>query len=379
MAKTKETEAVSTSELSKNLLGSMLVGYKETHYNGKGLAPTRISTGSLILDSYIKLMTGTTIRMGGPAEVGKTSEAMLIADNYMKTISKSKAIYINAEAKFGPEIQARTGMKFTEDPAQWDYGTVFIFQTNVFDTVCDTLEALLRQMYDNGEYLCIIIDSVDMLRLASTLKKSATDNKKPAGVNFLTKEMFRRISHEVHAYNALMIMITQYSAVFNLDPYTKEAPQLMEGNNTHALNHQAAYALYYRPRNRKDYILTLADEKAPPDREKNPIRGVNVKIDLRKTSTDETGVLVEIPIKRGRVGNCVWTEKEAVDMALIFGLITKKGAGWFSFEETLVAQAKKEGVEIVPKIQGIDVLYDYFENNKPVCDWFLAKIKRVIS
>ncbi len=374
MAKIKEKEPKDTSELSKNLLGALVTGYKDTNYNHIVSTPVKFSSGSLKLDSYIKMRSGITIRMGGPSEVGKTSQSMLFADNYMKALPKSKTIYINAEAKFGEEIQARTGMKFTEDPSNWDYGTVFVYQTNVFDTICDTLESILKQMHQNGEHLCMIIDSIDMLRLESSLNKKAGDNKRPAGTNFLLKEMLRRLDC-IYKYNALLIIITQYAATFKADQYAKDEPHLMGGNNTHALNHQCTYALYYKPRGFKDYIKP--DIEAPPDKEKNPILGVYAKILLCKTATDVTGHTIEVPIKKGRIGNCVWVEKEVVDVAMAYGLINKKG-GWFAFDESVVSEAKNSQIELKSPIQGLDNLYDYFENNKPVFEWFLNKIKGVI-
>lgn len=378
MAKSKEKEMDNTSsEASKNKLNALLKGDASGHFNFINRVGYKISSGSLNLDTHITVKSGTTIRLGGPAEVGKTSQSILFAQNFMATVPKSKTLYINAEAKFGQEIKDRLGLKFTENPDEWEYGTVFVLQSNVFDTICNFISGLLADMHDNGEHLCIIIDSVDMLMLKSSLENGISDGKKPAGVNYLTKEMFRRLGHPIQSYDALLIMITQYSQTFTLDKYTKEPPKTMEGNNTHALNHQMSYGLYYRPRNNSSYILENPDEKKP-DPDKNKILGIKVMIDLKKTATDETGYPIEVPIKKGVVGNAIWVEYEVVDMLLSWELVKKKGA-WYSFDDETVDELKKAGFEPTIQHQGLDNLRKYLEENKDICKYFFEKFRTALA
>ncbi len=372
--KDKIEEEINGEDVSKNLLNSLLKGYSDTHYNGVKKQSYNISSGSLNLDNYIKVKSGQILRLGGSAEVGKTSQSLLFARNYMTSVPHSKTIYINAEAKFGDEIKNRSGMNFTENPEEWNENVVFIFNCNVFDTICDTLNSLFKQMYESNQHLCVILDSVDMLVLKSSLEKDMTDGKRPAGINFLTKELFRRIGHAVNSYNGLLLMITQYSATFQLDPYSKAPPQMMEGNQTNALNHQVSYALYYRQRFNGDYILEKEKEK--PDPVNNKILGVNAKVEIKKSATDNTGITVAIPIKKGITGSQVWREKECVDAALYWDLIKRAGA-WFQFSDSIIAQAKENKIELKEKIQGLNGLYDYFEQNKDVCDWLYEKFKNL--
>jgi RecA/RadA recombinase len=375
MAKKKDAppaeELEVSSDASKNMLTALLNGYKETHYNFNKIDPTIITSGSLILDSVVTVKTGTTLRMGGPAEVGKTSQALLFAQNFMATMPKAKTIYVNAESKFPKELEGRTGMKFVFAGDQWEANTVFVLESNVFDTICDILANLLKVTKENGEHLCIIIDSVDMLTLVGNLEKKISDGKKPAGVNYLTKELFRRISPQIRAYNALLIMITQYAATFKLDQYEKDVPNLMDGNQTHALNHQASYALYYRPRYGGNYILENPKDKKP-DPQTNKILGVYAKIDVRKSSSDNTGYMVEVPIVKGRVGNCVWTEKEVADMCVAYQLVS--GSQWLTFDGQIVKEAKDAGIEIKDKVNGINKLYEYLSEEKATCDWLKNKV-----
>jgi hypothetical protein len=359
------------------LLNSLLKGYSDSHYNGIKKEVYNISSGSLNLDTYIKVKTGQTIKIGGATgEVGKTSQSLLFAKNYMETVPNSKTIYINAEAKFGEEIRGRSGMIFTESPEEWVSGSVFVLNTNIFDTICDILTSLLKQLNEAGQHLCIIIDSIDMLILKSSLEKEISAGKKPAGVNYLTKELFRRIGHSINSYGALLIMIAQYSATFQLDPYAKAAPQMMEGNQTNALNHQVSYALYYRQRFNGDYILEKEKEK--PDPITNKILGVNAKVEIKKSATDNSGITVTVPIRKGIVGSQVWKEKECVDAAIMWDLLKRAGP-WFSFSEDIVKQAKESGIELKEKIQGINGVYEYFEQNKDACNWFYDKFKSILA
>src|SRR5664280_1049889 len=100
MAKIKQEaikEVSGNEEVSKNLLGALLKGYKETHFNFDQEPQKIIPSGSLKLDMFVKVKSGTTIRIGGPQEVGKSSQSLLFAQNYMATFPKSKTIYINTE------------------------------------------------------------------------------------------------------------------------------------------------------------------------------------------------------------------------------------------------------------------------------------------
>lgn len=395
-------QEIDKNNVSKKLLLAQLAETKDTHFNSFNTKPVVISSGSLKLDNYLKVKTGGVIRMGGPAEVGKTSQALLFAENFMKTLKNSKVMYINAEAKFGEEIQARTGMKYTRDPSEWDYGTVFIFDTNCFDTVCDTLVGQFKAIYESGGHLGVIVDSVDMLRLKSSFSAKVSDGKKPAGVNYLTKELFRHLCHPITAYNGFLVMITQYSATFTMSQYEKEAPNLMDGNQTHALNHQASYALYYRPRSKSHFILE--DDSAQPDPVKNKIIGINVRIDVRKSATDSTGYMIEIPIRKGKVGNCVWVEKELFDALFVLELVSKKGA-WIELSDVIVKwveehnkpieeenakiqkanEDKKENQPLLPlvqlkvKHQGIAQFSEFFEDNSRTLELIVDKIRLLYS
>ncbi len=372
---------VKPEEISKNLLNSLLGGYKDSHYNFIETAPqTNISSGSLILDSYINVKSGSTIRIGGgQAESGKSSQCLLFAANYMKIMPKSKTFLVNSEARLSSELQKRSGLKFVTDSNEWDYGTVFVYHSNIMEASCRTIESLLKSMFEQGEHLCVIIDSIDMMTLKQNMEeKEFGEPTKIAGVQFLTKEIFRRIGHPINRYNALLLITSQYSSSISLDPYSKEPPKLMQGTSANALNHQSDYAIYYRPRYQGDFILEDPDEK--PDRIKNKIVGVFATVEIKKSATDVTGTVLKIPIKRGKIGNQIWVSKEVGDMILGYGL-AKKEKSTFVFSETVLSQVAEENLsrpkdqkmELKDRIVGLNNFYNYLEENEPICNWFYKK------
>ena len=110
--------------------------------------------------------------------------------------------------------------------------------------------------------------------------------------------------------------------------------------------------------------------------------------------------MLEIPIKKGKVGNCIWVEKELFDSLFILKLATKKGA-WIEIdrivsdwlEETnkpirernkqIDIENTKNGTqiplepeyELKMKHQGISQFSKYFEENRRVCEWLVDKIR----
>lgn len=372
----KKADNNTNSDASKNIIDAMLKGYADYHYNHITPKRVAISSGSLKIDSYARAYSGTIIRMGGPAEAGKTSQTLLFLSQYMLTLPKSKCIYIDAEFKLSDELKNRSGLTFVYSGEDWEYGTVLVLKTNFAEPIADFLQSALKTAYEQGEHIGIALDSVDMLQSVKEVDKQVGAPRTPAGINKLTKELFRRICPMINAYDALLIMITQFSSVFYPDQYAKKDPQMMDGNNTHALNHQCSLALYYRNKNKSDFILE--DEKSMPDPVTNKILGTMAKVEIKKSATDSTGYMIEVPIKKGRVGNCVWVEKEAGDMILAYELAKKSGA-WITFDNDIVKEAKAAGVDVKEKINGINALYDYLETDKAAREFLIGKVKFITN
>lgn len=374
MAKEKNTEE--SKVCSKNLLGAILKETSDDHYNFDSESPVRISSSSIQLDSLCKIYSGSVVRLAAKgAELGKTSQAFVFAENFMATMPKSKTFYIKCEARLSPDMKNRSGHKFVTSAEEWDYGTVFVYSGNVFETIAKTLETLLREMHKNGEHLCIIWDSLDHAILKGDLLKNVWDGKespKVAGVPLLFKLLMKRFALPMEAYNGMLLVITQYTAEIKLDPYSKEPPRQNSGSGGNNLNHISSYTLNYLPRYGGDYILENPDEK--PDTIKNKILGVYATVEITKSGSEATGAKVRIPIARNRVGCAIWKEKEIVDSLIFFSLLNKKGA-WFSFAPALLEEMRASGLEVKEQLQGLNAVYKYIEDNKDVFKWLEEKLK----
>ena len=121
---------------SASVLDSMLKDGKDEHFAFVIPQNRIISTGSLKVDSVVKLRSGGVVRLlGKGAELGKTSEGFVLMANYMKVMPKAKGLYVKVEARLSPEMIARTGMRFVFTAAEWVEGTVFVLPCNIFERV----------------------------------------------------------------------------------------------------------------------------------------------------------------------------------------------------------------------------------------------------
>ncbi len=379
MAKKAAEQNETDSGVSSNsVLESFLKSNKDDHFTYVKPKENLISSGSLQMDSLIKVRSGSVVRLAGKqAEAGKTSQAFVFSENYMKTMPRSKTLYVKAEGRLSPEMKARVGLKFVDSPTEWSYGTVFVLPCNIFETVAELIENLLKSMKEADEYLCVIIDSLDGLILKNDLQaKSIGDSTMVAGVPKLTKLMFRRLSLPINHYDALLLFTSQYSVDIKLDPYSPNVPRQVDGGGGSAANHQNDYTLSYQPRYAGDLILEDPNQK--PDMYKNKQLGVYATVEFKKSASDVTGMKVRIPIKKGRVGCAIWVEKEIVDMIVGFELIKKAGA-WFSFSEELIKEAKESGVVLKEKMQGMNAIYEYLEEDKSAFNFFFNKVKKIIE
>lgn len=377
MAKNKEEKPVLTEESDsiKNLLGSLLNGYKEDHYNFIQNERAPISTGSLLLDTYVNLKSGSVVRLAGPLESGKTSQCLLMMANYFNVFPKSRGLYVKGEGRLSEELQKRSGLKFVFSQEEWDYGTVFVLETNIFETVTDIIQSLLKNMFEKGEKLIFCIDSLDGMGLKSDLEKKSGENVMPAGVPKMTKMFFRKLSLPINKYDALALLTSQYSESFKIG-FEKDKPEPVQGSGGNSVNHQPDWILEYGVRYKGDYILENEDEKPDPIKNKN--LGHLVKLTLRKSTNEKTGTVVKIPIKYGKVGNCVWTSKEVGDMLLAWGL-AKKVKNTFQFDNSIITEAKENGIELKEGVVGKNNFYNYIEENQNICDWFYNKFKKSLT
>jgi hypothetical protein len=321
-----------------------------------------VSTGSLILDSKIGGGLGSGVhRFVGVTEGGKTSAALEVMRNFLKTIPNSKGLYVKAEGRLSDKVRKRSGLKFTKLAEEWDANTCLIFETNIYDTCFDYLRGLLKHNH-NKEKFCIIVDSMDGLLSLGDLEKSTSDAAKVAAGAVMTSDFLKRVSLGMSKFGHMCIMTSQQRSKISLDPYAKQ-----DNNNTtqssggNAAMHYPDWILEFQRAFKADKILDKPDAPLGPD---NKQYGHMAKVMVCKSTNETTGETVKYPIKYGRTdGTSVWIEREVADLLLMWGFFEKGGAGWFTTDSELIEHVKKSGKEFPEKIQGMKNIYALLEND----------------
>jgi len=379
MGRKPKEEALQTSGPSaSDRLLSFLKENKEDHYNFEDETYYKVSTGSLNLDIATSggLCPGLH-RFIGMNEGGKTSEALEVAKNFLKTIENSRALLFKAEGRLSKEVKERSGIKFVTDPAAWVDGTCFVFECNVFETVSELMKDLIQSNDENKKYI-FVLDSVDGLITKGDKDKTLSEATKVAGGAVISSMLMKKISLALSKRGHMAIFISQVRSDIKLDPYAanKEVRQT-SATGGNALLHFANWILEFEPRYNKDLILEKPNEKYDPI--KNKIIGHNVKIAIKKSTNESTNSKVQYPIKYGRKeGSSVWKEYEIIDQILAWEFATAKGA-WVTFSDEVIEELKKSNIELKKQHQGIDNLRLYLEDNKQITEYFYDKFIKTLA
>ena len=112
---------------------------KKFHYNDFEELDYKIPSGSLNLDLALGggLPAGVH-RFTGVNEGGKTSEALEVMKNFLKTVPNARGLYVKAEGRLSPDMQKRSGVEFTSSPEDWADGNCFVFAVRLrsdFDNI----------------------------------------------------------------------------------------------------------------------------------------------------------------------------------------------------------------------------------------------------
>ena len=322
-----------------------------------------VSTGSLILDSKIGGGLGCGVqRFVGVTEGGKSSAALEVMKNMLRTVPNSKGLYVKAEGRLSKNVQTRSGIQFTKNAPEWDLGTCLILESNVFDTVFDFIRGMLRNN-PNKEKYCIIIDSMDGLISLGDIEKNTGDAPKVAAGAVMTSDFLKRVSLGMSKFGHLCIITSQQRSKVSIDPYAKQDTNNMTNSSGgNGALHFPDWIFEFQRAFKADKILEKPDAPNGPD---NKINGHKAKVLICKSTNETTGEVVKYPIKYGRTdGTSIWIEREVADMLLMWGLFEKGGAGWFTIDEELSTYVKSEGLEIPEKIQGMKNIYALLEENE---------------
>ena len=359
-------------------LKAFLKSNKDDHYNFEEEVHYKVSSGSLNLDF---VMGGGFCpglhRFIGMNEGGKTSEALEVMKNFLKTVKNSRGLLIKAEGRLSKEIQERSGVEFVGDPDLWKNGNCFVFESNIFETVSELMLDLVRNNPENNKYL-FILDSVDGLMPKNDAGKTLSDATKVAGGAVISSVLMKKMSIALSKRGHMAIFISQVRSDIKLDPYSanKDIRQTTAtGGN--ALLHYANWIIEFEPRYNKDLILEKPNERY--DAVKNKIIGHTSKVSIKKSTNETTNNKVEYPIKHGRKnGTSIWREYEIIDQLLAWQFIIAKGA-WITCSDQIVEELKENGLELQKQHQGMDNFRKYLEENVKITDFLFEKYKKLIT
>ena len=362
---------------SQEQLNSFLKQNKESHFNFEETINYRVPSGSMTLDYYLDGGLGTGLhRFVGMNEGGKTSCALQFLKNFLDVENDNrKGFYIKAEGRLGEEIASRSGVKFVTNTDEWEEGTCFVFETNIYETAVDAMRQLVGRNQEKNKYF-FIIDSVDGLLRKDDLDKTFEESQKVAGGAVVAGTFMKKCAAALQKRGHIAIFISQVRDDIKLDPYSKAPIRQTSATGGNALLHFANWILQFEARNKSDLILQ--DEKAIPDAQKNPYIGHQVKVTVKKSPNEKTNLVIKYPIRYGRKnGTSNWVEKEISDFIQAWNMVIKKGA-WLSFEEDVVETAKKFGVDLSSQIQGVPKLEALISENENVKKFFIGYIKQNI-
>jgi|Laugresu1bdmlbsd_1035121.scaffolds.fasta_scaffold01620_4 RecA/RadA recombinase len=363
MSRKPKEEEKQDAVSSKSVLGSFLKEKKEDHYNFEEAVNYRVSTGSLNMDMQTGGGLGPGLhRFVGFTEGGKTSASLEVMKNFLNTVPNSKGFYIKAEGRLSDEMRIRSGVKFVFDADEWEAGTCFVFESNIYETVVDAMRKLIMYNEEKNKYM-FIIDSVDGLIAKNDLDKTFEESTKVAGGAVIAANLMKKISIALTKRGHMAIFISQVRSDIKLDPYSSAPIRQTSATGGNALLHFANFIFEFEPRFEGDIILKdPAIKKA--DAVKNPIIGHYCKIYIKKSPNEKSKNRVSYPIKYGRKdGRSVWLEKEIVDMLMTWELVSRSGA-WYYTSDELRELAKKSGTELPEKFQGENAVFQFIENDE---------------
>ena len=378
MARPKaNVEEAPQGEIVNDRLKAFLKSNKDDHYNFEEEIYYKVSSGSLNLDFVMGGGFSPGLhRFIGMNEGGKTSEALEVMKNFLKTVKDSRGLIIKAEGRLGKEVQERSGIEFVSDPDSWKDGNCFVFESNIFETVSELMLELVKNNPENKKYL-FILDSVDGLMPKNDAGKTLSDATKVAGGAVISSVLMKKMSIALAKRGHMAIFISQVRSDIKLDPYSanKDIRQTTAtGGN--ALLHYANWIIEFEPRFNKDLILEKPNERY--DAIKNKIIGHTAKVSIKKSTNETTNNKVEYPIKHGRKnGTSIWREYEIIDQLLAWQFITAKGA-WITVGDEIIKELKDNDLDLQKQHQGMDNFRKYLEENPKITDFLFEKYKKLI-
>jgi RecA/RadA recombinase len=375
MAKKKEDGSVLTSS---EILSTFLKNNKEDHYNFEDDFEYKVSSGSLQLDIQLGGGFGPGLhRFCGINEGGKTSAALEVMKNFLLTVPNAKGFYIKAEGRLSNEMKARSGVAFTIKAEDWNVGTCFVFESNIYETVVDAMRNLVSNNEEGIKYY-FLLDAVDGLITKGDLDKTFEDSNKVAGGAVIAANFMKRMSIALAKRGHMAVFVSQVRADIKLDPYSKAPIRQTSATGGNALLHFANWILEFEARYNGDMILQDPNNKRI-DLEKNPAIGHWAKVTVKKSPNEKTNLQIPYPIRYGRKnGTSIWIEKEIVDLLYAWEFMNKAGA-WVKPSDDFIELVKELNIEVPENFQGEKALFKFVEDNPQLVKFLSNYFKNSIN
>lgn len=375
MAKKKEEVPQEKGTNSKEILDNVLNQYKEDHLNRQTRVDWLISSGSLILDTYLGGgIKPSLLRMCGQNNEGKTAQSLEIMRQFLKTIPNSKGFWVVAEGRGIPdESRERCGLKLVYDPKDWDIGTIFVLESNIYELFINSVKNLVKNNTEEIKY-CFVVDSIDGLTLKDDALKEITDSNMVAGVPKLSKKMLQNLSLNMFKFGHLMILISQVTASIRIDMYAPIPNRGGEFSGGNSLLHGADWIFEFQKTPKYEYFYDTPTgkwEKSKPDAK---TIGKIAKVVIQKSAIETSRYhLVEYPIKFGRKPSGIWLEKEMIDRLLYLSLLVRKGS-WLVWDDSFFVELQNKFPNIEKQVQGESNMTKYLEDNPEIQNFLYPKI-----
>lgn len=362
-------------------LNKFLKDNESEHLNFFEEVNYKVSTGSLNLDYYTGGgLTPGLHRMTGCSESGKSSASLEIMRNFLATVPNSRGVYIKSEGRLSREVRGRSGIVFTTKAEEWKDGTVFILETNVYETSNALMKTLVFNNPFNKRYM-FIIDSMDALLLKNDVDKKDGEENKVAGGALLTSDLMKRVALRLTKLGHLAVFISQVRSTIQIDQKTKREFKATNASGGHAVTHYANWVFEFQPNFFGGSLILEDPEVKTPHPITNKIIGHWVKINIRKSTNEITGQSIEYPIKHGQTnGSSIWKEYEVFDMMLVFEHLKKEGA-WLkaNSDSSLIKDIITQFKEFPEKFNGQAKFLLYLEKNKEVMTYLYDRFKKLVS
>ena len=356
MSRKKSKESLSPVEQ----IQSYLKDNQKYHFNNDAEHNYTVSSGSLMLNLEMSGGIGPSIiRATGVSEGGKTSCALSFAKNFQKTVDNSFVFYIKAEGRLSEEMIDRSGI---------DRDRFFIFKTNIYETVLDSIRNLIVDNAQDTRYF-FVIDSMDALVPVNDIDRPFSEADKVAGGSVLASNFLKKMALPLTSKGHVCFVISQVRSTVKVNQYEKSEPKLTNASGGNALIHYADWILEFKKRNSRDVI---------PLGSKQP-EGHWCKIQFCKSTNEKSGIEIRYPIKYGRTnGRSVWVEYEILSLLKTFDMVKPSGA-WITVEKTFLEELSEQGFEIPEKIQGEEAFKKILEEDTKLTDYLFEKFKKALK